>query len=207
LINDFFFSERYKPSLFANNSSPGIVQASCKDHGYSSNDFGISPFISLPDSFGDIYIGETFTVYVAVLNALQDSSLHNASLSLRLQTANSTHDLLDIRPQPDVLSGECRILPPNEAVDVIASHVLSEVGTYTLRATVQFMVGKLGEVVTVRKFYRFNVSQPLSIVSTCKEVEGNIVVQCQVSNTSKFPLFIENVSIVIVLNDLLSFLG
>ena len=156
-------------------------------------DFAVSPYILLPDSFGDIYLGETFSAYVAIVTGIVDIPLYNVILTVRLQTSTTTFDLSDIRPTVGQESGVMRILPQNESIDMIISHKLNELGSHTLRATVQFMVSKTSEIVSVRKFYRFNVLQPLNIVCSCFEIEDQIMIQCQITNIAKASLFLDQV--------------
>jgi hypothetical protein len=159
-------------------------------------DFSISPFLLLPDSFGDIYTGELFSAYIAVVNGNQDEALMQVSLSVRLQTANSTYDLPDCRAIIGETSGFSRHLGPNQSIDVVVRHTLNELGTHTLRVAVQYVTRYApNEPKTLRKFYRFNVLQPLSISSLALDVGPQMMVQCQLTNTTKSPVYIENVRI------------
>lgn len=157
-------------------------------------DFAVSPFLLLPDSFGDIYTGELFSAYIAVVNGNQDSHFTQVTLSVRLQTKNATHDLLDCRPVIGEVSGEAKVLNPNEAVDVVVKHTLTELGTHTLRVSVQYSSRYFIETKTLRKDYRFNVLQPLEIKTTCTDIGDRILVQCLITNTTKSPLYLEEVS-------------
>lgn len=161
-----------------------------------SNDFSISPFILFPDSFGDIYTGEMFSAYIAVVNGIQDTPFNLVTLAIRLQTSNATYDLLDTRSSPGVISCQTKVLAPNEGLDMVVQHTLSELGIHTLRVSVQYNHFKSSEPKTIRKFYRFSVLQPLQIVSHCTELHthsNKIMVQTKVTNATKAPLFIEEV--------------
>jgi hypothetical protein len=161
-----------------------------------TNDFSISPFILFPDSFGDIYTGEMFSAYIAVVNGIQDTPFNLVTLAIRLQTSNATYDLLDTRASPNVTSGQTKTLAPNEALDMVVQHTLSELGIHTLRVSVQYNHNKSSEPKTIRKFYRFSVLQPLQIVSHCTELHthnNKIMVQTKVTNATKSPLYIEEV--------------
>jgi hypothetical protein len=159
----------------------------------SSSDFTISPYILLPESFGDIYLGETFSAYVSVLNGNQEVPLYQVSLTVRLRTTNAEYNLNDIRPVTGVQSGSAAMLGPNENLDMVVSIPLNEVGTHTLSATGQFSLSKTSDLLQVKKFYRFNVSQPLSIVSFCTEVGNKVMIQSQVTNVAKSALYLEEV--------------
>lgn len=180
----------YKPCMHVIPTLPPTIESTTSKNA----DFAISPFLLLPDSFGDIYTGELFSAYIAVVNGNQDNVLNQVTLSVRLQTTNATHDLLDCRPVLDEISGTTKVLSPNAAVDVVVKHTLTELGTHTLRVSVQYSSRFFTEPKTLRKFYRFNVLQPLSIVSSGTDVGDRILVQSLVTNTTKSPLFIEEVS-------------
>lgn len=91
----------YKPCMHIIPTIPPTISS-----GISKNAcFSIEPFLLLPDSFGDIYTGELFSAYIAVVNGNQDFPFHQATLSVRLQTTNATHDLADCRPIQDEISG------------------------------------------------------------------------------------------------------
>jgi trafficking protein particle complex subunit 13 len=184
---------RYKPSLYMSPNLPALTASSAPSYdplssGQQNADFIISPFVLLPDSFGDIYLGETFTAYVAIVTGIQEIPLYNVNLTVRLQTTSSTFDLYDTRAIEGVQSGVAKLVVPYEFLDMIISHKLNELGTHTLRATVQFQAQRNAEVTTIRKFYRFNVLQPLTITCTYIETNDRIMVQCQLSNSSKAQL-------------------
>ena len=205
--------------------------ASSREAGCLS-DFAVSPFLLLPDSFGDIYMGEVFSAYVAVVNGMQDAPFHHVSLTLRLLATNATHELVDARSQEgsadggdgggisgsgnsggfggigldggmvggDAFSGtggaspaHSRTLEPNEFTDTVVKHTLSELGTHTLRVSVQYCSPRSTELKTLRKFYRFNVLQPLVVASTCIDVgTSHLGIQCRVTNSTQSAMFIED---------------
>ena len=181
----------YKPCMHVIPTIPPTIESGVS----RSANFAVSPFLLLPDSFGDIYSGELFSAYIAVVNGNQDSLFTDVTLSVRLQTTNATHDLLDCRPVKDMLSGEAKVLNPNEAVDVVVEHNLTELGTHTLRVSVQYSSRYFSETKTLRKFYRFNVLKPLMVLCNCNNVGDRMLIQCLITNTTKSPLFLEEVGL------------
>lgn len=145
----------------------------------------------LPDSFGDIYSGEKFSAYIGVVNGYQNVPFYQVSLAIRLQTTSTVIDLTDTRAAPN--SGSVRTLGYNEAADMVVQHNLTELGIHTLRVSVQYMLSPTSETKTLRKFYRFNVLQPLTVTSYFVEVDNKPLIQCQVSNATKTPIYIEEV--------------
>ena len=183
----------YKPCMHVIPTVP--VLPNSENNNFSRTpDFAVSQFLLLPDSFGDIYLGELFTAYISVVNGSPDQSFFQISLAVRLQTANATHDLYDSRAVTgDLAVGQARTLPPNNSVDMVVQHTLSELGTHTLRVTVQYLDNKTNELKPLRKFYRFNVLNPLQIRSICTDLGDSYFIQCHVVNVTKSMLYIEDV--------------
>lgn len=158
------------------------------------SDFAISPYILFPDSFGDIYCGETFSAYIAVVNGSNDVAFQLVKLSIRLQTSSSSYDLHGSDPGSN--NYPVHVGPLNH-VNAIVRHDLLELGSYTLRVQVEYMLNTSNEVKTIRKFYKFNVNQPMMVKKSYDYLlEGSrIMAQSTVTNMTKAPLFIENISI------------
>lgn len=171
-------------------SSDSLCVAS--GHG-PKQDFAISQYLLLPDSFGDIYFGELFAAYVSVVNGVQDVSFSQVSLAVRLQTAKATHDLFDSRAANNEISGHCSLLEANSSLDMVVQHSLSELGPHTLRVSVSYM-DKANEVKTFKKFYRFNVLNPLQISYKCFDLNDQYLIQTQIVNSTKSMIYLEKVS-------------
>jgi hypothetical protein len=182
----------YKPPMHTNATMPSISNGKiASDEGCK---FGISSYLLLPDSFGEIFVGEKFSAYIGVINGYSDFNFQQVTLSVRLQTANFTYDLFDHRAVVGQPSGQSKLLSSNEGFDMVVQHVLSELGTHTLRVTVQYMTALSTELKSLRKFYRFNVLQPLQISTNISEINDKIMMQCRVTNITKYPIYLEQVS-------------
>ena len=131
-----------------------------------------------------------FSAYVAVVNGIQSTIFSNVTIEIRLQTSNAAYDLNDERPPTSEVK---RTLNPGESVDVIVKHPLNELGTHTMRVSVQYFDNRLNEPKTLRKFYRFNVLNALNIKSKCVKMKGKFMVQCLVSNATKAPVYLKEV--------------
>jgi hypothetical protein len=166
----------------------------CNDKSKSA-EFNLSPYLLLPDSFGDIYFGEKFSAYIAVVNGYQNLAFYQVSLAARLQTSSTVFDLYDVRQPPNtpIAVHQSKSLLYNETSDILVQQYLSELGTHTLRVTVQYLLSQNSEPKTIRKFYRFNVLQPLNLISSFVEVSNKPMVQCQITNATKSPIYIEEV--------------
>ena len=109
----------YKPGTHMIQTTPQL------DGNLSICGFPLSSYILLPDSFGDIYYGEAFNAYIAVVNGLQNQAFHSVSLSIRLQTANSIIDLKDQRHADANSTGsDMKVLGTDDSLDAIVHHVL-----------------------------------------------------------------------------------
>lgn len=132
-------------------------------HGLSSN-------LLLPDSFGVIHVGETFSAYLGVLNPSPEFYVRGLAVSVQLQTP-SRRLVLPSRldgsggssRSPDGLGGGVggKDIEPSGGVDAIVSRRLEEVGQHILRVEVGYVANGAK---TLRKFYRFNVTVPLRVI-------------------------------------------
>lgn len=209
----------------ANNSNNNNNNSSATKTDYNflgtTGDFILSNFLLLPDSFGDIYTGETFSAYIAVVNGYPETSFFMVTLAIRLQTSSKVFDLTDTklistdkllqneRNGKDInnsvaktstnttlattTNNNSKTLGFNDTLDVLVQHTLTELGTHTLRVTVSYFLPQSNEPKSLRKFYRFNVLQPLSIASSFVMMQNKPMVQCQVINATKSPIYIKEV--------------
>jgi hypothetical protein len=184
----------YKPCL---HTTPTMPYLPGKDTpGNKGAGFAISPYLLLPDSFGDIFVGETFSAYIAVLNGFEHTVYRDLALSVKLQTSNASYDLTDCRSTGGGPPGTANTLSPGESLDIVAKHTLNEAGPHNLRVTVTYTTlhSRTNELKTQKKYYKFSALDPLVIASSCSELNGKAMVQCQVTNAIKLPVYIEKVT-------------
>ena len=189
----------YKPCMHVVPTIPKLQPysgAHIRQNEDAGTNLAISQFLLLPDSFGDIYLGELFSAFISVVNGVQDVPFKQISMTVRLQTSNATHDLYDSRAAKDELAAsQARTLNPNETMDMVVQHTLSELGTHTMRVTVQYLDNKTNEMKPFRKFYRFNVSNPIKIRSVCTDIGDRYMIQCHITNITKSILYLDEVNI------------
>lgn len=122
-----------------------------------------SPSLSLPDSFGVIHIGETFTAYLGILNPSSSHFISHLSVVAQLQTPSRKFTLpsrLDSGNSTTTAEGDGGVtLAPLQDINAIVSKSLEEVGQHSLRVEVLYAPNSR----TLRKFYRFQVASPLHI--------------------------------------------
>jgi hypothetical protein len=136
----------------------------------------------LPDSFGVIFVGETFSAYLGILNPSSSLPIKGLSVTVKLLSPTSRYDLITKTTDTDATDRETGSVvtdvPPSSSIDMIVSKSLDSIGTHTLRVSVSY-----GNNQILRKFYRFNVDLPLSIKSTVGRIsDTECVVSCEIKN-------------------------
>lgn len=117
--------------------------------------------LCLPDSFGVIHVGETFTAYLGALNVSKRLPVTNLTVTAQLQTPSQRWHMASKTLDECNALGGCQLLP-GQGIDSIVSHALEEAGQHILRVEVGYG-GNGGTMKSLRKFYRFQVSNPLVI--------------------------------------------
>ena len=164
---------------------------------------GLSSDLILPDSFGVINIGETFTAYVGALNADTSMPVTNLSIMAVLQTPTKRFHIPSSLERkypstiPEWKSYQPIQIQPKDGIDAIISRPVEEAGQHILRIEVSYG-GYNGPVdpsleesgipnprKTLRKFYRFHVSSPLHIRElTLRGGEATCFVSLAIENAS-----------------------
>ncbi len=175
----------YKPPL---RSEPEIRP-------FQTPNLNIGEYLTLPDNFGEIYFGETFTAYVGVVNDFKNIVFDDVSIRVRLQSATAAHDLVDTRGAYDTDSSNNTSLSAQSRKDMIISHRLLELGAYTMRVTIGY-TDTSQQLKTIRKFYRFNVECPLKVTTTCvfNRESRLLTLSGEVRNMTKNNLFLDKMS-------------
>lgn len=131
--------------------------------------FALQTALCLPDSL-TVFVGESFTAYLGVLNSSPYLPIRRLSVSAQLQTPSQRHQL----PAPSLCSSSsCSTtsddgnsngvhVAPESSVDAIVSRTIDEPGPHILRVEVGYATAEGGRQ-TFRKFYRFAVLEPASV--------------------------------------------
>lgn len=154
----------------------------------AASTFPISDLLVLPNSFGTLYLGETFRTYLCVRNEAS-SAVREPSLRVEMQVGASDpgssgesgrwHQLAHIilptptRYSPDPNADEGRAvweLPPGQPLETSLGYDIKDLGAHVLVCTVGYKsaVHQGGELVwaerSFRKFYKFSVDRsPISV--------------------------------------------
>ncbi|GJE86793.1 DUF974-domain-containing protein [Phanerochaete sordida] len=127
----------------------------------------ISEMLTLPSAFGSIQLGETFSSCLAVNNEAS-VDIEGVILRVEMQTATTKQVLVEY-------GGPDYRLAPGDAMENVVHHEIKELGQHVLACTVSYHlppghrpVHPAGEghdpsVQSFRKFYKFAVTNPLSV--------------------------------------------
>jgi trafficking protein particle complex subunit 13 len=127
----------------------------------SGTGFALQRSLCLPDSL-TVYVGESFTAYLGILNASTTVPIRKLTIQSQLQTPAQRYPL-PCRLDAGNLAGGVEI-PPGQQMDAIVTRQIEEPGQHILRVEVGYRTAD-GGTKTFRKFYRFSVQLPLKITT------------------------------------------
>ncbi|CAO3616521.1 unnamed protein product [Cunninghamella blakesleeana] len=162
-----------------NNNNHGLVNI---------RDFGLSQMLKLPSSFGTIYLGEGFHTFISLNNETVHSEIiREIGIKVELQTSSQRFSLYDTLKQPPPQM----MLEPNKTHDITVSHEIKELGVHILVCSV-FYTTPDGKKRNFRKFYKFQVSNPLAVKTKLNNLsDGRVCMEAQIQNVSQGPMFLE----------------
>ncbi|KAF4082717.1 hypothetical protein AMELA_G00154930 [Ameiurus melas] len=193
-----------KPTLFTN------MPVTCEDRDLPGDLFGrlmredpstikgaesllLGEMLTLPQNFGNIFLGETFSSYISVHNdstqvvkdILVKADLQTSSQRLNLSASNSA--VAELKP-------EC-------CIDDVIHHEVKEIGTHILVCAVSYTT-QTGDKLYFRKFFKFQVLKPLDVKtkfynaeSDLSSVTDEVFLEAQIQNITTSPMFMEKVSL------------
>jgi len=147
----------------------------------------------LPQSFGNIYLGEIFSSYVCVHN---DSTETCSSVVLRadLQTASQRINLVP-GSSSDTANHNRESLSPGSTIDQVISHEVKELGTHILVCEVTYC-NAAGDKLNFRKFFKFQVMKPLDVKTKFYNAESDeVYLEAQVQNITQATITMDRVTL------------
>lgn len=185
LTRPTFGPESMKP-LSSSTSISGSLEESLSTTLGSPIDLGQA--LILPQSFGNIYLGETFMSYVSLHN---DSTENCDKVELKCDLQTATQRLPLLQPPSNGL-----VVQSGDSVDNVLSHEVKELGTHILVCEVSYSApGKSGRL-NFRKFFKFNVMKPLDVKTKFYNAESeDVFLEAQVQNVTLGPLCLEKVGL------------
>ncbi|CDM27979.1 hypothetical protein DTO013E5_4083 [Penicillium roqueforti] len=164
----------YQHPLPTSNSIISTKASLSYPSGDSDDQFILAPLLTLPPSFGSVYVGETFGCTLSANNEIHDDDNERLLTSVRIvaemQTPSSVA-ALELEPPNDSASTDG--LKIGESLQKIVRFDLKEEGNHILAVSVSYTETKMGSdsqaasgrVRTFRKLYQF-VAQPCLSVRT-----------------------------------------
>ncbi|CAJ0608570.1 unnamed protein product [Cylicocyclus nassatus] len=146
----------------------------------------IGEYLIAPQMFENIYLGETFTFYMDVVNE-SDQKVTDVSVKCELQT-NSQRVSLTSNVQ-DV------VLEPSRSSGQIISHEVKEIGQHILICSVNYKTSS-DEKMYFRKFFKFPVGKPIDVKTKFYNAENSdVYLEAQIENTSATAMILERVDL------------
>ena len=183
-----------------------------EQHGFagqpSDSAFALTPGLMLPESFGTIHLGQTFSSYVTVYNH-SAAAVRDVVLSSELITATKRVVLSDERAAhsgKDKAKGRAQAattpaavtLQPGQNACMVVRYQLNEKDVHTLNVLVSYVDHITGETTSFRKYFRFKVVEPLQVglkrVDVAVEGRSESFVQATFKNTSPSTLAMQSVT-------------
>lgn len=147
----------------------------------------IGQFMVLPQSFGNIYLGEIFSSYLCVHNG-SNQVVKNVTVKADLQTSTQVIPL-----SSNNLEG--KELAPDSTVDEVIHHEVKEIGTHILVCEVSY-TNQIGPPLSFRKYFKFQVVKPLDVKTKFYNAEsGEVYLEAQIQNLTAGPICLEKVAL------------
>jgi len=158
----------------------------------------MSSSLVLPQSFGNIYLGESFVSYVSLHNDSTETC-DSLSLSCHLQTGTQRLPLLQTPSIGQQASGTAtdnsQNIEPGQSIDHVLNHEVKELGTHILVCEVNYVAPSSGKM-NFRKFFKFSVLKPLDVKTKFYNAENDdVFLEAQVQNVTNWPLCLEKVGL------------
>eukprot|EP00249_Psilotum_nudum_P015749 c25502_g1_i4 orf=461-1648(-) len=146
---------------------------------------GLSGLLVLPQTFGSIYLGETFCSYISVGNHT-NFDVRDVAIKAEIQTDRQRVVLVDNSKAPiDSISGGGRY-------DFIIEHDIKELGPHTLVCMAAYTDPE-GERKYLPQYFKFVASNPLSVRTKVRTVKNSTFLEACIENHTKLPLFMDEV--------------
>ncbi|KAI4296706.1 hypothetical protein L6164_036644 [Bauhinia variegata] len=152
----------------------------------SSDAMGLSGLLMLPQSFGAIYLGETFCSYISINNS-SNFEVKDVLIKAEIQTERQRILLLDTSKSP------VESIRAGGRYDFIVEHDVKELGPHTLVCTALYNDGVDSERKYLPQFFKFIVANPLSVRTKVRVVKEATFLEACIENHTKSNLFMDQV--------------
>ncbi|XVF25830.1 hypothetical protein REPUB_Repub13aG0247500 [Reevesia pubescens] len=152
---------------------------------HPSDAMGFSGLLVLPQSFGAIYLGETFCSYISINNS-SNFEVRDVIIKAEIQTERQRILLLDTSKSP------VESIRAGGRYDFIVEHDVKELGAHTLVCTALYNDGD-GERKYLPQFFKFIVANPLSVRTKVRTVKETTYLEACLENHTKSNLYMDQV--------------
>ncbi|KNA18214.1 hypothetical protein SOVF_072850 [Spinacia oleracea] len=146
---------------------------------------GLSGLLVLPQSFGAIYLGETFCSYISINNS-STFEVREIVIKAEIQTERQRILLLDTSKSP------VETIRAGGRYDFIVEHDVKELGAHTLVCSAMYNDGD-GERKYLPQFFKFIVANPLSVRTKVRMVKDLTFLEACIENHTKANLYMDQV--------------
>ncbi|KAI7751685.1 hypothetical protein M8C21_026204 [Ambrosia artemisiifolia] len=150
-----------------------------------SDPMGLPGMLVLPQSFGAIYLGETFCSYISINNS-SSFEVRDIIIKAEIQTERQRILLLDTTKTP------VETIRAGGRYDFIVEHDVKELGAHTLVCTAQYSDGD-AERKYLPQYFKFVVSNPLSVRTKVRVVKETTYLEACLENNTKSNLYMDQV--------------
>ncbi|EYU43414.1 hypothetical protein ABFS82_08G144300 [Erythranthe guttata] len=152
---------------------------------HPTESLGLPGLLVLPQSFGAIYLGETFCSYVSINNS-SSFEVRDVVIKAEMQTERQRILLLDTSKSP------VESIRAGGRYDFIVEHDVKELGAHTLVCTALYTDGD-SERKYLPQFFKFIVSNPLSVRTKVRSVKDTTFLEACIENHTKSNLYMDQV--------------
>lgn len=153
-----------------------------------SESLAAGQFMLTPQSFGNIYLGETFSSFVCLHNCTPHP-VQGVNITAELQS-DKTKIALPINENKTQFT-----LNPNDTFDDVIHHEVREIGVHILVCEVQYKT-PAGLNESFRKFFKFHVLKPLDVQTKFYNAETDeVYLEAQIQNITAGPICLESVEL------------
>ncbi|XP_022720481.1 trafficking protein particle complex subunit 13-like isoform X2 [Durio zibethinus] len=152
---------------------------------HPSDAMGFSGLLVLPQSFGAIYLGETFCSYISINNS-SNFEVRDVIIKAEIQTERQRILLLDTSKSP------VESIRAGGRYDFIVEHDVKELGAHTLVCTALYYDGD-GDRKYLPQFFKFVVANPLSVRTKVRTVKETTYLEACIENHTKSNLYMDQV--------------
>ncbi|KAI5657048.1 hypothetical protein M9H77_25841 [Catharanthus roseus] len=152
---------------------------------HPSDSLGLPALLVLPQSFGAIYLGETFCSYISINNS-SNFEVRDVIIKAEIQTERQRILLLDTSKSP------VESIRAGGRFDFIVEHDVKELGAHTLVCTALYNDGE-NERKYLPQFFKFMVANPLSVRTKVRVVKDTTFLEACIENHTKSNLYMDQV--------------